>query len=537
MAQFLPNGRVRILTGIPWGNDYRDTRYFDNKSQQEAYFAGKTVLYTSNENSYTRHTLQYIAVDLNIEELWNADYIMYQNLTMGNKWFYAFVTNLEMKAPSTTWIYFEIDVMQTFMFDVKPIEAFIERQHFGVENRGKLFFAPENIGTGDAYVTVATQTVDNSNLSNSAFLILSTVSLSKSGGTFDDPEIVGASGSLINNLPSGCNYYVIGGVSGGEITDLFEALNEYPWISKGIIGLTILPKSLLTGFTYVTEQLPDGTPIDRIKSGSGATVETVFSENIFSHFENVNYQKLLMYPFSYVELSAQNGTTIKVLPQYCTNGNLTILRTGILPPSPEIKYYMSGYCGLGNGYDESITINDFPAFPVQDTSYLTQWEKYNRKYDINSGGLLGNFIGNAINNPLGAIGGFTSTLTTARNMRLDFNYADTNPPSLATQAGGSALNFATNRMGLTIRWKMVAPQVRKIIGDYFKLWGYSCKEVLTVNPNKMSRFDYIETRDCHVSGSVPVEFISKIESIYDSGIRFWHDDNIGNYEGNVGVKN
>lgn len=537
MPQFLPNGTVKILKDVKWSNDYRDTRYFANINEQLSYFNSKPVLYQSENNSYVRHTLSYVAVDMNIEQLWDADYLMYQNKTMGDKWFYAFIVNLEMKAASTTWVYFEIDVIQTWLFDANPIQAFIERRHFGLETKGQLFFAPENIGTGDAYVTVAEELVDSSNLSNSAFLILSTVSLALSGGSFDDPELVGASGSLINNLPSGCNYYVIGGVSGGDITDLFEALQEYPWISKGIIGVTLLPKALLTGFTYVTEPLLNsGKTIDRIKSGSSPEVKLVFLQNIFDNFRTVKFQKLLMYPFSYVELSTQNGSVLTIYPQYCNNGDLSIRRTGIISPSPEIKYYLTGYEGLGEGYDASLTVRDFPSFPVQDTSYLMTWAKYQQEYNIDTVSLIGKFALNTITNPAPILPNAVSALTQASKMRLDFNYADTTPPSLGTQQGGSALNFATNKMGLVIRWKMIHPKTEKIISDYFNLFGYSCKEVEVIKPNRMSRFDYVETRDCHVVGSIPNDAIKKIESIYDSGLRFWHDDNIGDYDNNVGVR-
>ena len=84
---------------------------------------------------------------------------------------------------------------------------------------------------------------------------------------------------------------------------------------------------------------------------------------------------------------------------------------------------------------------------------------------------------------------------------------------------------------------MVDKTHRKIIGDYFNMFGYACKEVETVNPNRMSRFDYVQTSDCHVDGDAPNEDITLIESIYDNGIRFWHDDNIGDFNNNEGRAN
>ena len=53
----------------------------------------------------------------------------------------------------------------------------------------------------------------------------------------------------------------------------------------------------------------------------------------------------------------------------------------------------------------------------------------------------------------------------------------------------------------------------------------------------MTRFDYVQTSDCHVDGGAPNEDITLIESIYDNGIRFWHDDNIGDFNNNEGRAN
>lgn len=115
MADFFPDGRVRLLEGIPWSADYRDTRYFSTIDEQTEYFLNKSSLYDAAQCSYTH--VGRVSCGINIESLWKCNYIMYQNKNMGNKWFYGFVDRLEMKAASTTWVYFHIDEMQTWMFD------------------------------------------------------------------------------------------------------------------------------------------------------------------------------------------------------------------------------------------------------------------------------------------------------------------------------------------------------------------------------------------------------------------------------------
>ncbi len=542
MAQFLPSANIRILTGIPWSEDYRDTRYFNSLAEQTQYFQGKTVLYSTEENSAIRQDINWIAVDMNIEQLWNADYLMYQNENMGTKWFYAFITRLEMKAASTTFVYYEIDVMQTWMFDIKPIQAYIQRKHFGIETKGQIFMAEEDIGTGESYITTRSEMVSYSDDSSTVILITSTVDLSKDGGSFDDPQLTGASGGVVHNLPTGCNYYLIGQQYGCTVYEFFNALETYPWLSQGIIGATIIPEFMLTDVPIDNVTLAgESLTIGWISDNSNPVNTSVFAKNIFTDFPDVAKQKLLMYPYSYVEISLFNGSTLIIKPQYTNNGFIQIQRTSVISASPEIKYWITGYEDLGLNYDFSLSVKDFPQCPVQDTSYLLTIDKIERYSEMNGDFNIVNSILQAVAslfslNAGGVVGSLNSGYQQSEKIKLDLKYADTLSPTLATQAGGSGFAYASGKMGCHVRWRMIDKTHQKMISDYWNLFGYSCKEVQVVNPNLMSRFDYVATRDCHVVGSVPNNDIKKMEQIYDTGIRFWHDDNIGDYSNNVGVR-
>lgn len=55
--------------------------------------------------------------------------IAFQNSAYGNKWFYAFITGVEYKNDKASEVTFEIDDMQTYLFDVDLKECFVEREH------------------------------------------------------------------------------------------------------------------------------------------------------------------------------------------------------------------------------------------------------------------------------------------------------------------------------------------------------------------------------------------------------------------------
>ena len=55
--------------------------------------------------------------------------------------------------------------------------------------------------------------------------------------------------------------------------------------------------------------------------------------------------------------------------------SLNIARVSALQPQPQLKYFPTNYGGIGDYYDNAITVADFPICLVQDVSYLTTLNK------------------------------------------------------------------------------------------------------------------------------------------------------------------
>lgn len=123
-----PDTIVRVLKNCPLDNTYDHTIYFSNKSAQTTYFSGLTA-FTFPKVTYNRLNQGQIKIQQKAENLYNCNYIMYQNTGFGNKWFYAFITSIEYISNDVSLITFEIDVMQTWFFDVTLEQCFVEREH------------------------------------------------------------------------------------------------------------------------------------------------------------------------------------------------------------------------------------------------------------------------------------------------------------------------------------------------------------------------------------------------------------------------
>ena len=83
-----------------------------------------------------------------VDFLWDCNYMMFQNTTYGDKWFYAFITSVEYHNNNCSIIHFEIDVMQTWHFNYSVDQCFVEREHPVTDQIGE-HYEPENVDTGE----------------------------------------------------------------------------------------------------------------------------------------------------------------------------------------------------------------------------------------------------------------------------------------------------------------------------------------------------------------------------------------------------
>ena len=122
-----PNTQLRLLYDIPLDNTYKNTLYFESMTQQINFFIGKTKL-NFTELSYQRIDDGVLRIDVNPGDVYNCNYMMFQNTAYDNTWFYAFITNVEYVNNACTYIYYEIDVMQTWFFHCTLKESFVVRE-------------------------------------------------------------------------------------------------------------------------------------------------------------------------------------------------------------------------------------------------------------------------------------------------------------------------------------------------------------------------------------------------------------------------
>lgn len=143
---------VRFIQGVPFDNNYAHTRWFTTRTEQFNYFNSFPKIERVQNNFQKSTGRMAIDVSEHVETMMKYDYLMYKNNDYGNKWFYAFILNVEYLDARTTRVYFEIDPIQTYMFDVDIKQSYVVREHETATDN----IYPEGLQVGSEYETVHT---------------------------------------------------------------------------------------------------------------------------------------------------------------------------------------------------------------------------------------------------------------------------------------------------------------------------------------------------------------------------------------------
>lgn len=124
-----PNTNIRLLK-CPLTINNKNQITFESKQEQLNYFS--SLPYIEMEDTSYHRKDNAIKYDGLFDDLIEYNYCMYQNEAYSNKWFYAFITNMEYVNNNMTRIEIMTDVWQTWQFDITFKESFIEREMINV---------------------------------------------------------------------------------------------------------------------------------------------------------------------------------------------------------------------------------------------------------------------------------------------------------------------------------------------------------------------------------------------------------------------
>lgn len=572
MAFITPTNNVKLLTGVPINNDYENTLYFVSDQARYAYFSSK-VKYVNNvplawaDISYQRYMRNSLKLEVNAELLYDCNYMMFQNSNFGDKWFYAFITNIEYVANQVSRIDYEIDVMQTWFPECELRPSFVEREHTGTDGIG-VHRVEENIDYGEYYLRS-----------------LEPAYYATNHPLMDKKVVVVA----VDRVPDDIyglqkQYWIYGGVGTGlffwiyeQSDDGVDSVNELlkTYVAGGfsgcnkddIISVFQTPKIIWMDYDATTYTPPALSP----KWAHNRYIlnqESIIEARTYDRYEEIpdrlggyepRNKKLLQYPYNFLYVTD------------CRSASATYKYEDFIPAYIEgeqychFKYYMQGSCdssmmlvpmsykGADENYNEKMVYKGYP----QNSFSSSLWEAYIAQ----NGGIIPVFsadyvtptvdvVTSVANNTLrkarqmskisdavangrtagdiyerermGREGNITATSAVART--LAYMGRNSAKKLMGNEAKGNYNGDIMYGVGLSDYYfgqMTIQAEYAERLDRFFDMYGYKINSVKIPNTHIRKHWTYTKVTSLNMIASIPQDAEEKIKDIFEDGIRFW----------------
>lgn len=517
-----PNTNIRLLkTEIEI--DEVNTLDFVSESSKYNYFNSLPKL-TLEDATYQRKegVLRYPTTsNITFEDLLEYNYCMYQNESYDNKWFYAFIDDIRYINDGMCEIKLKTDTFMTWQNDIVYKESFIERQHVSDDTIG-LHTIPENLETGEYIVDNKVQGRNFAQIGN--VIIGATIEL-------DDSTFPPISGTLSGGIYNGLKYFefsslnslnnILNAVAREGKSDAIVSMfmgnsNFYDSEASQSNNMNIITPSYASKTATWSEGSIGGDPI--VPPNKPTSLDTYVPTN----------KKLLTFPYCYLMASNNNGSNAIYKYELFSSNNCDFRYIGTLTPGMSIRLQPINYNNQEINNEEGLNLGKLPVCSWN-TDVYTNWLTQN---SVNVGlsvasGLLTMAGGFALSTTgAGALAGsggiISGGLQIANSLGQVYQHSLT-PPQAEGNTNNGDVMFSSGNAKITMYQMCIKKEYAKVIDNYFTMYGYKVNSLETLNIRKRPKFDYIKTIGCNIAGNIPQTDLNHIKTLFDNGIRIWHD--------------
>ena len=494
---FVPNSQIVLCRQVPLDTTYKDTLTFSNATDQYNFMLSKSF-YRLDGSTYQRPKEGRLRVNVVADQLFDANYMMFQNTAYGSKWFYAFVTDVQYVSPNSSDVLFEIDILQSWMFQYQIKQCFVEREHVNDDTVG-LHTIPEGLELG-GYITTDEASFK---LGELAICLLATEDLPL--GTMNPPAVVGG-------FPIPTYWKILGDISDFTLSSLQAHLDAFAIEGKAdaVVGVFTVPTNW---YTY----------------GSNVRVQTFNCASKTLTITPKN-NKLQTYPYVSLAVSAL-GQGLEL--RYELFGGVPRLKVrGGFGANMQVSASPVDYEGQLESIQNTVSVKDFPLMPWV-TNYFQNWLAQNKANiaisTVSSVISLGIGVGATIATggiAAGAIGGGLSGIANTLGQVYQHSIL---PDKMSGSATAGDIFAVSGLTGFYTYCRAIRAEYASIIDDYFSMFGYKVNTVKIPNVNGRSSWNYVKTIDSVVVGLAPSPVLAKVREILNRGVTFWHGDYVGDY--------
>ena len=541
-----------ILLKVPLEIDEKNQLTFATETAQYNYFHALPQL------AFTQFTYQRkdgtLTVPYHADLLYGYNYVMYKNTAFGNKWFYAFITDIRFLSPNSSELSLKTDVFQTWQFWLTYKPVFVEREHVNDDTIGANT-VPEGMDVGE-YIVNDTHSLEPSMLVKDAGnnVINTTILI-----CFQVTELLNSmyvnTTRNINRTYSGLTIF---GVESAE--DASKIVAGYAWAGKdtsdsAIVSIFMAPKEFFQGchtqpatFNYDkthTYTVSIHTPVGNSYPSNLLETTTITTNSTIDGYTPAN-NKLFTYPYNYLYVTNNAGIDTTFRYEDFLSNTPKFMMAGTLGQGCSIKLCPVNYKHLGTdqypseNYTYSIAGVKYPVCAWR-SDYYTNWLAQNTgniAANILSSTAGGFAMGTAFSGGNVGMGLVTAGVNLVQSS-ISAYAEDAKAKIIPDQAHGntncSDVNFAWRKCFTAINMSVRAEYAR-IIDGFFSKFGYKVNRVKTPNITGRTNWNYVKTIECYISADIPQEDLQELQGMFDKGITFWHNaSTFGDYSQSNGI--
>lgn len=539
------------ITRVNWDKDYKHVvDFFRSGTTDEAKKNRQFSIITENAVNHLTHYSPIFETDGsgvvqctgNHDNWVSYNYIVFKNPDFSNRYWYAFIDKVEYAAQNTTYVYFTIDIWQTYHLDTAFFDSWIDRSHISVadddlgENLEPEPFSVKPITTRDISTIFSAEEWEPQWVLHSASYYNSETSKYEYSGVGEEyGNTFGEYGKYINSkkdlsdiienygrksLNDICNdmqfdwqailqTIASGGTSPSSVgaIDLGAKAAELQDHRDELIGLYAIPK-----WGKGSGPWADNIPVNKSQTLS-------VNDSLACGYVPRN-KKMLSSVFKSYIIYARNGTMIAYKPEAFT-GTPSVTCSCI--PMGVSKYYMfMDYYGERDkqfidisyrserrvGYDNNTGLNKI-------LNVINAGEKV-----IGSAAALA--TGVAAENPAAILSGAQGLIGSGVSMIDALGQHESHFGS-----NGELLDITGARA--TLRWADVSASYNECVhfDKFLTAYGYAQNTIGNLYSNMLtrSRFNYVKSSDANLRVNGNENVNQKMKNIFSNGVTIWHSIN------------
>lgn len=536
-----PSSNIYLLTkGNALSSDQHHTFSFANATEQHNFFFENNTYIGFTNTQYIRVSDNEVKIPKPKEELDLYSYMCIETVQYVpeklNRYWYAFILDKEYVSDRCTKITFEIDVLQTFLFDGSV--------EFGMANVERCHQVTDYVGDNRVAEPFSVPNYIYNDVQNQYFTAGCVIGIIEDTQIYAGIQTTPTTPQMYynNRVSSASQFYGFNLSNSGHRSDLLSLLDSLKGKMETITDFYFCPWEMIAPSVTAGYQLENEVVVDIAAELNIPAKGTPASYGMIELYTPKN-NKLFTYPYNVLAVNDTCGGEMILKFEEFEGGAADGSIECSWITSPIMTFIPYNYEGIIRNYRYGLSLKEFPQFSVAKNAYETYKVQHEQTAILRTAanGIAGAVTGGstrasvvraALVGGASAIapeaiiaGAAVSFLTSYADMKANEIEAKNKPDTLVHDLGGATTAIANGHCGYKYSRLSINGYYARIIDDYFTQFGYAQNRLIDIDDWLQSdireSYKYIKTTDIHVKGICTGIYKGKIEAIFNRGVTFW----------------